>query len=203
MRAVHDFIVFQPQIFNKTFKTKGKVELYGDERFLQKRLANTIVIIKRLPLGYEGSNIIGYQALIDPTIYFTQIYDHGKGDNQEIKGYPGYFKVQKSMIVMIRKDDVSEWIGFGENLAVELVMEDAKEEKSGLIITEIKREPKNINGLAKVFSVNQDLQDSGVKKGDKVFIERKWVVSFWIDGDEYLWIRNCDVLAKYEEDGNK
>ncbi|WP_430611482.1 co-chaperone GroES [Flavobacterium sp. JP2137] len=203
MNAVHGFIIFQPQVFSKTFETESGIELYGDERFLPNRLANRIVTIKHLPLGYQGENIEGYQALIDPTIYYKQLYDHGKGDNQEIKGHPGHFKIEKNLIVMIRKDADSEWVGFGENLAVELVMEEAKEEKAGLIITEIKKAPKNINGLSKVLCVNQELADSGVKKGDKVFIERKWVVSFWFGGKEYLWIRNCDVLAKYEEDGNK
>lgn len=195
MKSLHDFIVYTDVVFNETFKTESGLELFGDNRFLQKRLAQREVEIKAMPLNYESENIVGYQAFIDPTIYFQNLYDHGKGVNNEISGHKGFFKVQANMIIAIRKDSQSEWIGFGENLIVSKVMESGEEKKSGLIITEIAK-PKEIKGVAVVQIPNADLLRDEVVKGDTIRYNDYYGVDVYIDGKEYTWIRTKDCLAK-------
>ena len=195
MKSIHDFIVYTDIVFNETFKTESGLELFGDNRFLQKRLAQREVEIKAMPLNYEGEDIVGYQAFIDPTIYFQNLYDHGKGANNEIIGHKGFFKVQANMILAIRKDENSEWKGFGENLVVSKVMDSGEEKKSGLIITEIAK-PKELKGVAVVEIPNDDLLRDEVSKGDTIRYNDYYGVDVYIDDKEYTWIRTKDCLAK-------
>jgi co-chaperonin GroES (HSP10) len=195
MKAIRDFIIFTDVVFNETFKTESGLELFADNRFSQKILAQREVEIKAMPLEYEGEDIVGWQAFIDPTIYFQNLYNHGKGDNNEVSGYKGHFKVQPNMIIAIRKDANSQWQGFEGNLIVEQVMDSQEEKKSGLIILDI---PKSnpVKGVAKVVVSNEELDD--VIVGDKIHFNDYYGVTAYLDNKELLWIRTKDCLAKIE-----
>ncbi|MHC5200856.1 co-chaperone GroES [Myroides sp. LJL119] len=148
MISYYDFIVFTDVVFNDTIENdtielQGGAKLFLDARFSEKRLAQREVIIRSVPLNYEGEDISSYQAIIDPTIYFRNMYHHGKGDNNEVPGMKGCFKVPASMIVAIRKDESEPWIGFVDNFIGEKVMDSNEEVKQGLIITEIAK-PKEL-----------------------------------------------------------
>ncbi|MDR2223556.1 MAG: co-chaperone GroES [Flavobacteriaceae bacterium] len=195
MKSIGDFIIFTDVVFNETFKTESGLELFADNRFSQKLLAQREVEIKAMPLEYEGEDIVGWQAFIDPTIYFQNLYNHGKGDNNEVAGYKGHFKVQPNMIIAIRKDSNSQWQGFEGNLIVEQVIDSQEEKKSGLIILDI---PKSnpVKGVAKVVVPNEELDD--VIVGDKIHFNDYYGVTVYLDNKELLWIRTKDCLAKIE-----
>lgn len=193
MIAVHDFIIYTDIVFNETFKTKGGLELYGDKRFLQKRLAQRIVEIKELPLNYEGEDIKGFQALIDITIFIQNNYDHGKGMNNEVIGHEGYYKIQSNMIIAVRENDRSDWIGFANNLLVEKIMEEEEVKKSILIILETPK-LKAKKGFAKVLSINSNLPE--LIKGDVIQYNDNYGVDVFLEGKELLWIRVKDCLTK-------
>lgn len=195
MKSINDFIVYTDVVFNDTFKTANGVELFADKRFSQKRLAQLEVEIKELPLNYKGEDIKGYKALVDATIYFQNDYNHGKGVNNEIEGHKGFFKIQPSMIIAVRENESSEWVGFDDNLLVEQVMSENKETTSGLIILEIKKsEP--VQGLAKVAVTNKKMIDDDVNVGDTIKYNDYFGVDVHIEGRLLKWIRVKDCLAK-------
>lgn len=195
MVSIRDFIVFTDVVFNETFTTGSGLELFADKRFSQKLLAQREVEIKSMPLDYKGENIVGWQAFIDPTIYFQNLYDHGKGDNNEIAEQKGFFKVQPNMIIAVRKDSESEWQGFENNLVVEQVMESQEEVKSSIIILEVPKS-KPLKGVCKVVVSNTELDN--VIPGDTLRFNDYYGVTVYLNNKELLWIRVKDCLAKIE-----
>ncbi|MDM1494998.1 co-chaperone GroES [Myroides odoratimimus] len=193
MQSIKDFIIYSEVDLRDTFKTESGLELFADKRFSQKLLANREVIVQSIPLDYTGENITGWQAFIDPTIYFRNNYNHGKGDNLEIPGEKGCYKVQPNMIIAVRKDSNSEWIGFENNLVVEPIVEKFQEnEPQGLILGVPKTRTKD--GYCKVIITNNRLDD--ILEGDTVLFNHEYGVDVYLDSKKYLWIRVKDCLAK-------
>ncbi len=195
MRGIRDFVIYTDVVYNDTFKTESGLELFGDKRFLQKRLSQKEVVIKSCPFEYKGEDVTGWQAIIDPTIYFKNIFDHGEGQNNEVEGHKGHFTVQHNMILAVRKDETEEWQGFEKNILVKKVMDDSKEKvTSSGIITELSGK-KEKQGYATV-----DIPNCGLKTGDTVIYHDYYGVDVFLESSELLWIREKDVLVKVLED---
>jgi len=195
MVAIHDFIIEVKQAFNETFKTEGGLELYADKRFLGHKLSNRIAKVVECPALRSSIIKPNYEVLIDPTIFYSQAYEKtGQQENQYVLDKEkGHYKISPSMIVLYRETPESDWVGFEQNLLVEFYKEPI-EPKTSLIITEVV-EPEYIQGIAKVTYPNEELVEFGVLTGDTIHIKNNFGVAFYLDGKEFFWIRNRDILA--------
>lgn len=201
MKGMHDYIIQIKEAYNDSFTTENGVKLFLDKRFSGKELANKHAVIIDTPALAESILKPGYEVIVDPTIHFKQKYErHGENDNIFFKDQKeGLYKIQPSMIIMYREDKESSWKGYNENLLVEFIKEDDPETvKSSIIITEIKTK-KNKDGLAKAKFVNAALNEEGVNENDLIVITKGRGIPIMIEGKEYFWIRNSDVLVKLNE----
>lgn len=195
MIAIHDFIIDAKQAFSETFKTAGGLKLYGDKKFMGDKLSNRIAKVVECPALTNTIIKPDYEVLIDPTIFYSQAYEKtGEQENQYLlDAGNGYYKIHPNMVVCYRTSSESEWVGFEQNVLVEFYREPI-EPKTSLILTELK-EPEYTKGIAKVTYPNQELIEFGVAVGDTIHIKHNFGVAFYLDGKEFFWIRNRDILA--------
>ena len=198
MKGLHDFIIKLDYEFNDSFLTESGERIYADVRFSADRLSNRIADVMELPLKFKDCEIKkGYQVMVDPTILYQQ-HNATLGyieNNFMIDRKNGIYKISPDLIVMYRKNENSEWIGYGENFLATMETEVIPEKTIGLIIVESeKTEVSRI--YARVVYPNEKLISEGVGKGDKILIEPDLGVAFWIDGKPHFWFQNRYVIAK-------
>jgi co-chaperonin GroES (HSP10) len=196
MKGMHDYIVEVKEAYNESFKTESGVEIFADKRFSADRLANRLAKVINVPALQNSIIKEGYEVMVDPTIFLKQKYEkHAENDNvflQDAK--KGWYKIQPSMIVLYRENSESEWKAFGQNLLVEFIKEIVDEKKIGSIVTQLQKS-KYVEGVAKLVFLNEEMEEDGAKINDTIAIKKGFGVSFWIDGKEFFWIRNRDVLV--------
>lgn len=88
----------------------------------------------------------------------------------------------------MKKDTIQP---LGENLLVKIIEKDAKT-KSGLVLPESAKEDRPQEG--KVVAVG-DSKEIKVKKGQVVIFAKYSGTEIKVDGEEYLILKNEDVLA--------
>lgn len=193
-RAMRHFIVKSEQEFKEKYVTEGGIELFADNKFSSDRLANKVVTILQLPVAVEALGIkVGYELMIDPTIYYRQNYEGiGRQENAYmLDRRNGIFKVEPKMIVLYRENAEAEWKGAGDNLVVEVV-KTQEEEKAGSLIVSLGK----VTEKTYVKYSNTEMQSQDVNAGDEVKIAKGLEVPFWIENKEYFWVESKDVLAK-------
>jgi len=197
MQGIHDYILEIKEPFKDTFKTASGVELYANKRFSADRLSNRIGKVMATPLFFEGIIEVGYEVLVDASILYEQIYN---GKVQEsihlLDKDKMLFKIDPKLIVLYRENPQEQWKGFLDSILVEPIKKASKSLKSSLIIIpdeEIEFEKTK----ATVTICNSELSEFGIVKNDTIAI-KPLGIPFWLDGKEFWWLKNDDVLGRYE-----
>ena len=201
MKGVKDFIIHLPLPYSETITTENGVQLYADKRFSAARLSNRVATVVETPL--HGDFVIkkGYQVLVDPTIVFEQHYKLTGGTQKSVflvDEKKSLYKVDPSLIVLYKENDVSEWKGFQQNALYELVKEtkpaDEPMENAFIYVPEAYSNKYKQNRAIVKYGNDELLEE--VKAGDEVIVKEDMGIEYWIDGKTYKWFRNCDVVAK-------
>lgn len=196
MKGTNEYIIEIKEPFNETFKTKGGIELYANKDFSAERLANRIGIVKATPLLFEGVLEVGYDVLIDPTILYEQIFRDVKQESIHLLDREKMlFKISPNLIVLYRENAQEEWKGFLDNCLVAPI-EKKQEIFSSIIIIEAPKKEYE-KGKAIVKYGNTALTDGAINANDTVVIDKTGGITFWLEGEEYWWLRTHEIYAKY------
>jgi co-chaperonin GroES (HSP10) len=198
MKGLNHFIVSIPEKYNQTFITEGGLELYGDKRWSLKQLANTVVEVLEVPLNYKGEIKKGSQLFVDATLLMQQTYvKTGEQENINLVDRNNkLYKVDPALIIAYAVEKSANWIGFGENvLGKKIKVKGSKEEKSGLIIMKEAVKDSTVEGKVKVYAINEELSNQGVKESDVVYVRKNLMVDVWLSNIKYAWIRNRDIVG--------
>lgn len=193
MQSLRNFIVKTDAAFSDTIKTESGLELYVNQKISRERSSNRVLKVIEVPVNVSDNEIQpGYEVMVDPTILYMQNYT-GRGDQDNpfmIDRNNGLYKVEPKMIVLYRENEDAEWKAYGENTLVEFIKETTEKLSGGLFIGNETKEK------VKALYPTKVMEDSGISSGDEIIIKKGTEVSFWIEGKEYHWIENKDVLAK-------
>lgn len=193
MQSLRNFIVKTDAAFSDTIKTESGLELYVNQKISRERSSNRVLKVIEIPVNISDNEIQpGYEVMVDPTILYMQNYT-GRGDQDNpfmIDRNNGLYKVEPKMIVLYRENEDAAWKAYGENTLVEFVKETTEKTSGGLFIGHETKE------TVKALYPTKVMEDSGISSGDEIIIKKGTEVSFWIEGKEYHWIENKDVLAK-------
>ena len=196
MKGTQDFIIHLKDPYKKTFKTKGGLKLYGNINFTTERQSNRIATVVGLPSLYKTEIKQGYEVLIDASPIYRQIYRGAKQWYQNIvDDDKNLFHLGKEMIICFRKNKSADWIGFLENSIVKPILEEQNKINTILIIPANASE-KKFNGKAVMRFVNSKINELGVENGDILYINKLGGVKYWLNGEEFWWMRNKDIYAK-------
>lgn len=198
MQGIHHFIIQAENLYNDTFKTESGVELYGNVDFTAERQSNRVVKVISTPAKLQTEIKKGYELLIDFTPFYRQIYNGVKQGYQNIADKDKHwYWLEPSMIICYKspptpKGGVSEWVGYGENSLVKPILEENTIKTSLLLPNS---EAKKFTGKVEMIYANKELKEQGVKNGNTLYMDIKGGVKYWIDGKEYWWVRNRDLLG--------
>lgn len=197
MKGIHDYILEIKEPFKESFKTESGLEIFANKRFSADRLSNRIAKVMATPLFFEGIIEVGYEVLIDATILYEQIYQKKVQESIHLlDSEKKLFKIDPKLIVLYRENAQEQWKGFLDSVLVEPIKKESKSLKSSLIILpeEVAEFEQN---KAKMVVCNNDITNLGISKNDIIAI-KPLGISFWLDGKEFWWLKNDDVLGKYE-----
>jgi co-chaperonin GroES (HSP10) len=198
MKHLYNYIIQITNELNETFKTESGVEFYGHDFFNKDRLSNRDAVIVSKPAIFDDELLEeGTEILIDPSVYYHST--HGDDDKIQyttntIDREKGLYAIEPQNIVLYKENDT--WKGYLDNFLGECIKKEKSDTIIGGIITEIGKKEKS-NEYHVTYS-NDNLKSEDVEIGDKVYIRPEYGVSVWLDGKEYTWLRNTDVLAKIE-----
>jgi co-chaperonin GroES (HSP10) len=196
MKGTQDFIIEIKEPYSDTFKTKGEVKLYGNINFTTERQSNRIAKVVGIPVLFKTEIKNGDEVLIDASPLYRQIYRGTKQWYQNIVDQEkNLFHLGKEMIICYRKDKSLEWIGFLENSIVKPVLEEQNKMNTTLIIP-LNVSKKKFNGKVVMKYANKEIKELGVKNGDILYINKLGGVKYWLNGEEFWWMRNKDIYAK-------
>lgn len=193
MKLYRDFLIHLPEKFSETFKTENGTELYGSKVFSKKLLANTIVVVKELPLEYSGPIKVGDTLFVDASLMMEQTYT--KGGEQEnmylMDKEKSLFRLPEQLIIAYKREN---WMLYGDHVLMERIEEDNSEteSQSSLIIMPAISKPKYKKGEAKMF---MDVPDYGLKKGDNVLFKELSVNDVKFMGKSLLYTKRRNLLA--------
>lgn len=197
MKGIHEFIIEIKVTYNSTFKTEGGLELYANKDFSADRLSNRVGKVISTPFLLDSAIQEGYEVMIDPTVLYEQCY---LGNKQEsiflVDKEKMWFRIEPRLIILYRENENSKWKGFLENLLVKPIK---KPEPKMTILFTLEQVEKYEKGKAHVVFPNAENEKLDVKEGDEIAINPNGGVSFWLDGVEFFWLRNIDILGKYEQ----
>jgi len=195
MRGTKDFIVELKEAYSETFTTENGLKIYGNVDFTSERQSNRIAKVIGLPGLYKTDIKEGFEVLIDASPIYRQIYNGVKQWYQNVVDEKkGLFHLDKMLIICYRENKESDWIGFGENSLAKPILEDQIEHKTSLILP-VNVSQKKFTGRVEIKNSNKELNNLGVKNGDTVFINILGGIKYWLNGEEFWWIRNTDVRA--------
>jgi co-chaperonin GroES (HSP10) len=195
MKGTKNFIIQIDNPYNDTFKTESGVELYGNVDFTTERQSNRIAKVVGIPSLFKTEIKVGFEVLIDASPLYRQIYQGTKQWYQNVVDVDkNLYHLEKDMIVCYRENAKSDWIGFGENNLAEPLFEQ-KNINTTLLLPKNATE-KKYNGKVKIHYANSNLKKEGVKNGDTLYMNSIGGIKYWLDGKEFWWIRNKDVIAK-------
>ncbi len=197
MRGYRDFIVKVDKLKENTLTTKGGVTIHLDGRLNQKEVTNSVVEVVSVPCTYDGPIKAGFNLFVDPTIFFTQVYEKG-GEMESIHlvdREKGWYKVNPSMIICYSEGEGTMWKGFNDNLLVEKCVKNEVEElkKIGSIIIPSIAKNKIETQSYKILIINDLIEEVDVE--DEVFVNEQMIVDVYLRGYKLSWIRNMDILA--------
>jgi co-chaperonin GroES (HSP10) len=199
MIGYKDFIVHVPSKHKETITTESGLEIHADSRFSGKETANTVFEVVEVPLTYEGPVKKGFQLIVDPTLVMEQQYElTGHQENVNlIDREKNLYKVNQSLVICYREDELTPWSGFGENLIVEKIQvkKDNSKVKNGIHIIDSAKKVLE-RGKAYVRVLNEGLKKQGVNLGDIVFLNEQYIVDIRIEGRKFSWARTKHIIAK-------
>lgn len=195
MRHTYNYVIKISHEYNETFKTESGLELYGDKRFSQKRLANQYATIVGQPLLYEGDLLeVGTKVFIDPVFFHSISQDDSiQYTVNSIDRDKGLYSIEPQNIIMY--EDGSDWKGYLMNWVGKNKIEN-KEKTQGSIVIETKT--KKRTDYFEVVYPNKFLSSNKVNTGDVIFVKDQYFVPFWIEGVEYHWVKDRHTLAKVD-----
>lgn len=198
MTGYKDFIIHIPKKHRDTITTESGLKIHADHRFSSKETANTIFNVLETPLTYSGPIKKGFFIMVDPTLVMEQQYElTGHQENINLVDRDkNLYKVNKSFIICYKEKIDSKWIGYDENIIVQKVnsVKPKEVKKNGLYLLESSK-PKKEKGKAKVFITNKEIESQGVKSGNNIFIDDRFIVDIRIEGNRFSWAKNRHVLA--------
>lgn len=195
MKALNYFIIQLENPYNETFKTKGGVELYGNVDFTADRLSNRVAAVKSVPELFDSEISINDEVLIDFSNFYRQIYQGTKQHYQNVvDADKNLYYIEPSMIICYRKNANSEWKGYLQNCLVKPILEETKI-KTTIILPENITERK-FKGKVKMIFSNQELSEHGINNDDLLLMDVRGGIKYWVDGEEYWWVRNKDIYGK-------
>lgn len=202
MKFFYNYVIKIEREFNQTFKTEGGLELYGHESFSKDRLSNRYAEIISAPIKFDGKVLeVGTKVLIDPGVYYHALYENNRVEltTNTIDREKGLYSIEPQNIVMYFDNESDSWKGYMNNFLAEFEMV-KKEEKSsfGIIIEVGKKERKK--GVCKVVYANDFLKENDIEVGDEILVKPNYGIPVWIDGKEYSWLRDSEVLCKMLSD---
>jgi len=193
MKGTKDFII-QVKPYSETFKTESGVELYGNVDFTAERLSNRVAKVIGTPGLFESDIKEGYEVLIDASMLYRQIYNGTKQWYQNVVDEDKeIFHLDKELIVCYRKNADSDWIGFLENSLVQPLMEETKINTTLILPANVSQ--KKFTGKVTMTYSNTELNELGVVNGDTLHINKLGGIKYWLNGEEYHWVRNKDIYA--------
>ena len=196
MKGTQDFIIHVKNPYSDTFKTKGGFELYGNVDFTTERQSNRIARVVGIPSLYKTEIKEGYEVIIAASPLYRQIYRGTKQWYQNIVDQDNnLFHLEREMIICYRENKSSDWIGFLANSIVKPILEEQNKINTTLIIP-ANVSKKKFNGRAIMKYANKEINELGVKNGDILHINKLGGVKYWLNGEEFWWIRNKDIYAK-------
>lgn len=202
MQHIYNYIIKLSKEFNDTFKTESGIELYGDKDFSQDRLSNRYAVIIGQPLLFDGELLeLETKVLIDPTVYYHSI--HGEDDDLQlttntIDRQKGIYSIEPENIVLYKKE--GKWFGYLDNFLGKCVFKKKQDTVVGGIILELGKNEKT--NQYEIVYPNKFLSEHDANTDDVLYMKPKMGVSVWIDGKEFTWLRNSEVLGKMEFNGN-
>lgn len=202
MQHIYNYIIKLSKEFNDTFKTESGIELYGDKDFSQDRLSNRYAVIIGQPLLFDGELLeLETKVLIDPTVYYHSI--HGEDDDLQlttntIDRQKGIYSIEPENIVLYKKE--GKWFGYLDNFLGKCVFKKKQDKVVGGIILELGKNEKT--NQYEIVYPNKFLSEHDANTDDVLYMKPKMGVSVWIDGKEFTWLRNSEVLGKMEFNGN-
>lgn len=203
MQGIKDFIIHLPQAYNEHIETQSGVKIYADKRFSPERLSNREATIVSKPAIGTFDLEPGFKVLVDPTIVFEQHYKLTHGAQQSIflvDAKKSLYKIDPSMIVCYRQDEGESWQGFQENGLYELV--EAKKPETPALESSFLYIPPSVAGKeknrAKLLYGNKELLED-VSVGQEVIVNSEMGIDYWINGINYKWFRNKDVIAVVQD----
>lgn len=202
MQHIYNYIIKLSKEFNDTFKTESGIELYGDKDFSQDRLSNRYAVIIGQPLLFDGELLeLETKVLIDPTVYYHSI--HGEDDDLQlttntIDRQKGIYSIEPENIVLYKKE--GKWFGYLDNFLGKCVFKKKQDTVVGGIILEFRKNEKT--NQYEIIYPNKFLLEHDANTDDVLYMKPKMGVSVWIDGKEFTWLRNSEVLGKMEFNGN-
>lgn len=204
MRGIYDYIIQVDKENNNSFTTESGLELYADERFSQRLVANRIGTIINTPAKVETVIKPGYQVMFDPTITAKNLYDYGKVDSQHlVNAEKKWYKAKGNLIALYRETENDEWKAFGESFMAEPIKEETEEIKSSIIFIPESKTTKYKQGYAKVAYASEALIENNIQPGDNVLLKPNKFdanepigISFTVEGKHLRWTRNIDVVGK-------
>lgn len=195
MKGLNEFILEFTRPLNDTFMTESGVELYGHKKFHVDRLANRVANVISPPQLKDTVIKEGYQVMIEPSIFHKQIYrDREQEYTSIVDKEKNWFAVLPSMIVLYRENEKSEWKGHLGNIMVMPIPITEKTVQSDIIIMP-KTQPKYKTDRAILLYSNENIKQWGANEGDELVIRPDSGLKFWIEGKEYWWVREVDVLG--------
>jgi co-chaperonin GroES (HSP10) len=196
MQGFNEFIIEVGKAFRDTVK-HGSLELYIEYSHRQQEQSNRYGKVISLPMKEQTDIEVGAEVIIDPTVLFEQVY---QGKLQEsrflVDAEKGWYRVTADMIILYKNPNQERYFGHRFNLFGTPIKTELKQTASGIVLTKALNQTEN---MIEVAYANKDLiEKEGINVGDRVHHvpNRTWM--FELEGKQYLYLRNMDLLAKAE-----
>lgn len=200
MKSLHHFIVCIPEPYQDHLVTEKGVKIFIDRRWTKDKSVTRVGTVVSMPINFNTQIKEGFQVAVDPTILYEQTFHltHGNQDSVFlVDKTKRYYKISPSMIVLFRENENVEWKGNMNNSLFQLVKSEEKEEEkltSSFIIIPDNAKPKFEKNIAQLVYGNDDLL-SEMEQTDKAYVNEQYGITFPLDGKEYVWYKNEDVLG--------
>lgn len=195
MKALREFIVHVPKKYNDTWKSESGTEWHLSQFHNKRELANASVEVISSPIKNNKGVEVGDKVLIDIiSILDSEQYKFGNtGNHLVIDREKGLYRVEPNLILLYQKKNETEWRSFGDKVIVEKIMEETKPVSS--IIIDPTAGKKALKDRATVVIPSESLMSEGVKKGDVVIYDNRTNIDLYLEGNNYMWLKDRNVLA--------
>lgn len=191
MKGLNEFIIEIGNAFHNTLK-HGTLELYTDFKGKEQEQSNRVGKVINIPMQMESDIKVGAEVLIEPTVLFSQHY-RGKEQKSQflVNEEKGWYRVEPMMVILY-KNPGEDWRGHQMNLLVEPVESPKDKLNHGLYLGK----SEEAFEYAKISFINNEMERQNVKVGDTIIFPKEMKWPFELEGKNYLYLRNRDILGK-------